>query len=73
MIKIINETSEKLSEVENSQQYSMSSMEEDPENPYDYITEDYLEKRLKYELITKRMEKTNEEITKFNTCTSSLI
>lgn len=43
-------------------------MPENPTNTEDFVSEDYLEKKLKYELITKRFQKTQEELKLLDRC-----
>ena len=51
---------EKLNEIQVERaQFNLPS---DPVNDQEYITEDYLEKKLKYELITKKFQKTQEQL-----------
>ena len=57
---------EKLNEIQIERaQFNLPS---DPVNDQEYITEDYLEKKLKYELITKKFQKTQEQLKIIDTC-----
>lgn len=57
---------EKLNEIQVERaQFNLPS---DPVNDQEYITEDYLEKKLKYELITKKFQKTQEQLKIIDTC-----
>lgn len=58
LIQKINDLMQKLNEVESER--VQLNLPVDPVNSEEYVTEDYISQKLKYELITKKFEKTQE-------------
>lgn len=66
IICTINELSKRLNQIERDQ--SKLELPEEPFNNNEYITEEYLEKKLKYELVTKKFERNFADLEKISQC-----